>query len=33
MPLSFNGERPRMAGPAPRLGAHNAEILKYFQAN
>jgi formyl-CoA transferase len=28
MPLSFNGERPRMAGPAPRLGAHNAEILK-----
>ncbi|MCA3414162.1 MAG: CoA transferase [Roseomonas sp.] len=28
MPLSFNGERPRMAGPAPRLGAHNAAILK-----
>ena len=28
MPLSFNGERPRMAGPAPRLGAHNKEILK-----
>jgi formyl-CoA transferase len=28
MPLSFNGERPRMAGPAPRLGAHNATILK-----
>jgi formyl-CoA transferase len=27
MPLSFNGERPRMAGPAPRLGAHNKEIL------
>jgi formyl-CoA transferase len=28
MPLSFNGERPRMAGPAPRLGAHNKEILR-----
>jgi hypothetical protein len=27
MRLSFNGERPRMAGPAPRLGAHNKEIL------
>jgi crotonobetainyl-CoA:carnitine CoA-transferase CaiB-like acyl-CoA transferase len=28
MPLSFNGERPRMAGPTPRLGVQNAEILK-----
>jgi formyl-CoA transferase len=27
MPLSFNGARPRMAGPAPRLGAHNKEVL------
>jgi crotonobetainyl-CoA:carnitine CoA-transferase CaiB-like acyl-CoA transferase len=27
MPLSFNGERPRMAGPAPRPDAHNKEIL------
>jgi formyl-CoA transferase len=28
MPLSFDGERPRMQGPAPRLGADNALVAK-----
>ncbi|HWT09874.1 MAG TPA: CoA transferase [Roseomonas sp.] len=28
MPLSFDGERPRMRGGAPRLGADNAKMLK-----
>lgn len=28
MPLSFNGERPRMRGGAPRLGADNARVQK-----
>ncbi len=28
MPLSFDGQRPRMQGPAPRLGAHNARVAK-----
>lgn len=28
LPLSFDGKRPRINGAAPRLGAHNAEILK-----
>jgi formyl-CoA transferase len=28
LPLSIDGERPRMKGAAPRLGAHNEEVLK-----
>jgi crotonobetainyl-CoA:carnitine CoA-transferase CaiB-like acyl-CoA transferase len=27
IPLSFDGERPAIAGPAPRLGEHNRELL------
>jgi formyl-CoA transferase len=27
MPLSFDGERPAIARPAPRLGEHNGELL------
>ncbi|MGG5888139.1 CaiB/BaiF CoA transferase family protein [Falsiroseomonas sp. HC035] len=28
LPLSLDGERPRVRGAAPRLGAHNEEVLK-----
>ena len=28
LPISFDGERPRSARPAPRVGEHNGEILE-----